>query len=41
MKDTDTTQETTAQLRAGKKELKTKLQQKNEEKEIGFDPECT
>ena len=41
MQNLDVTQATTSQLIAGKKELKTKLQQTAEEKHIGFDPEYT
>ena len=41
MQNIDVTQESTEQLRANKKELEKKLQQKTEEKQIGFDPECT
>ena len=39
MQNIDVTEAPTAQLRADKKELKTKSQQKYEEKQIGFDPE--
>ena len=40
MKCFNVTKETNAQLRADRKELDTKSQQKSEEKQISFDPEC-
>ena len=41
MQHVDVTQETTSQLRSLKKELKTKLQQTADEKQIIFEPECS
>ena len=41
MQNIDVTQETTSQLRADQNWLKTKLQKRAEEKQIGFDHECT
>ena len=40
VKNIDATHETTSQLKDDKK-FKTKLQQTAEDKQIGFDPECT
>ena len=41
IKNIDVTQETRAQFRADKKKIGTKLQKTAEERQIGFDPECT